>query len=116
MTSRPRSVLVGAAATVATVAAVLMPVSALHNTSTPAGPTEIRTAPAAATVAMGLGPCTVTLDGTDWYFDPCLAEGDPLPQEVTDALAEVDRDRQTYPSDSPSPTEPPATDPPSPAP
>jgi hypothetical protein len=115
--SRLRTALVGTAATMATVAAVLLPVHALHAQPAAAPPGhQVRTLAAAAVTDIGLGPCTVVLDGTDWYFDPCLAEGDPLPQDVIDALAEVDRDRLLYPSDTPSPTEPPATDSPSPAP
>jgi hypothetical protein len=123
-----RTALVSAAATVATVAAVLLPVQALHaapagslgapaagNLAVPAAGSSVRNL-AAAEVDSGLGPCTVVLDDTDWYLDPCPAVGDPLPQDIIDALAEVDRDRILYPSGTPSPTEPPATGPPGPAP
>lgn len=50
-------------------------------------------AAAPASRASTTASCTRILEGTEWYFDPCIPEGEPLPQDVLDALEEIRRER-----------------------
>jgi len=46
-------------------------------------------------------PCVRILEDTEWVFDPCIPEGQPLPADVEAALAEVRRERECL---NPTPT------------
>ncbi|HEY0640392.1 MAG TPA: hypothetical protein VGD67_22405 [Pseudonocardiaceae bacterium] len=52
-----------------------------------AGPTEAHAQPATTTA------CTRIIEGSEWVFDPCIPEGEPLPQDVLDQLEELRRER-----------------------
>ncbi|HET8681481.1 MAG TPA: hypothetical protein VFM54_06360, partial [Micromonosporaceae bacterium] len=47
-------------------------------------------------------PCIRILDDTEWVFDPCIPEGEPLPPDVIEALEQVRWERACL---SPSPTD-----------
>jgi hypothetical protein len=70
-------------------------------------PAEATEVPGAPTVAGQSTVCTRILEGTEWTLDPCVPEGEPLPQDIEDTLRQVREERVPAPSDSPSPTEPP---------
>ncbi|MBB5867319.1 hypothetical protein F4553_000698 [Allocatelliglobosispora scoriae] len=97
---RSRSLRAAAAALVsATTAAALMAVS-LQATAAPAP--ETRTFPQSVTELAA--PCERILEGTQWVFDPCIPEGEPLPDDVLAALEEVRNERANCGSPSPSAT------------
>ncbi|HZM79850.1 MAG TPA: hypothetical protein VFC19_29310 [Candidatus Limnocylindrales bacterium] len=54
--------------------------------------------------------CSRVIEGTDWFFDPCIPEGAPLPPDVVSAIEEDRRLRECWasspPSNPPTPTAP----------
>lgn len=49
-------------------------------------------------------PCTRILEGTEWTFDPCIPEGEPLPDDVLADLELVRQERCASPTPTTSPT------------
>jgi hypothetical protein len=89
------------AAATAGVVAALLTASVLHVVAAPAHPEQRAMVQADATLDL---PCTRILDGTEWLFDPCIPESEPLPDDVVEALQQVQWERENCSSPSPSQT------------
>jgi hypothetical protein len=86
----------GRSIAVVTLAALVLGARAMTSLATPTSTYAV------ASASPPSPACTVTLDSTYWYFDPCIDLTQPLPDDVVQALAEIDAERA---SPAPSPTD-----------
>ncbi|WP_405093301.1 hypothetical protein OG767_10960 [Micromonospora sp. NBC_01392] len=88
---RPRTLLLPAATMVITLGTGLLPALAQPAVDhTPADAVDERT-------------CIRTIEGVDWFFDPCVAPDEPLPPDVRTGIEE-DRQARCGPTGAPSTT------------
>lgn len=96
----------GRARVVGLAAVVLSGVLAVPVVGWLGGPTAAQAQAQGQSVQASDRACTRILEGTEWLLDPCIPEGEPLPQDILDALALVrfERECQQSTSSPPPPT------------